>query len=140
LQVTAHEKMMLDDLGVDEKYLVPDGLWERIHPLIPPLPPKRNEDRPGRPRMDDRKAMSAIFYILRTGCQWKALPRSLGASSTVNDRFVEWRKAGVFEKMWKGSLEEYDERKGIEWEWQSMDTIMTKAPLGGKKHGAQSYR
>ena len=32
--------------------------------------------------MDDRKAMNAIFYIARTGCQWKALPRSLGASST----------------------------------------------------------
>ena len=31
--------------------------------------------------MDDRKAMNAIFYIARTGCQWKALPRSLGASS-----------------------------------------------------------
>ena len=34
--------------------------------------------------MDDRKAMSAIFYVLRTGCQWNALPRSLGASSTVD--------------------------------------------------------
>jgi len=43
------------------------------------------------PRMNDRKAMSAIFYVLRTGCQWNALPRSLGASSTVHDRFQEWR-------------------------------------------------
>ena len=50
--------------------------------------------------MDDRKAMSAIFYILRTGCQWNALPRSLGASRPVNDRFQEWRKAGVFRRMW----------------------------------------
>jgi putative transposase len=127
----------LDDLGIDERYQIPDELWERIHPLIPSPPPKKNADRPGRPRMDDRRAMNGIFYVLRTGCQWKALPRSLGASSTVNDRFVEWRKAGLFERMWKESLAEYDERKGIEWEWQSMDTIMTKAPLGGKKHGAQ---
>jgi putative transposase len=41
----------------------------------------------GCPRMNDRKDMSAIFYILRTCCQWKALPRNLGASSTVHDRF-----------------------------------------------------
>jgi putative transposase len=135
--VTAQEKRRLDDLGIDGRYQIPDELWERIHPLIPSHPPK-NKDRPGRPRMDDRRAMNAIFYVLRTGCQWKALPRSLGASSTVNDRFVEWRKAGLFERMWKESLAEYDERKGIEWEWQSMDTIMTKAPLGGKKHRSQS--
>ena len=101
MHVTEEEKKLLDDLGVNERYQIPNELWERVHPLIPPPPPKKNEDRPGRPRMDDKKAMNAIFYILRTGCQWKALPRSLGASSTVNDRFVEWRKAGVFERMWK---------------------------------------
>src|SRR6266480_1355491 len=47
------------------------------------------------PRMDDRQALDAIFYVLRTGCQWKALPRSLGAGSTVHDRFQEWQQAGV---------------------------------------------
>jgi putative transposase len=84
--------------------------------------------------MDERKAMNAIFYVLRTGCQWKALPRSLGAPSTVHDRFQEWRRAGFFERIWKqGLLIEYDAKKVIEWEWQSMDTIMmTKAPLGEK--------
>jgi transposase len=40
-------------------------------------------------RMDDRKSMNGIFYVLRTGCQWKALPKSLGAASTVHDRFQE---------------------------------------------------
>src|SRR6185437_9749367 len=107
LHVDPQKKKLLDDLGIDERYQIPDGLWERIHPLIPSPPPKKNEDRPGRPRMDDKKAMNAIFYVLRTGCQWKALQRSLGASSTVNDRFVEWRKAGLFETMWKESLAEY---------------------------------
>ena len=82
--------------------------------------------------MDDRKAMSAIFYILRTGCQWKALPRSLGAPSTVHDRFQEWQQAGVFRRMWVNGLLEYDENVGIDWEWQAMDGVMTKAPLGGK--------
>ena len=57
--------------------------------------------------------MNAIFYVLRTGCQWNALPRSLGASSTVHDRFQEWRKGGVFERMWKEALFEYDEKRGL---------------------------
>lgn len=83
--------------------------------------------------MDDRKAMNAIFYVLRTGCQWKALPRSLGAASAVHDRFQAWRKVGVFEKVWAKGLLEYDAGKGIEREWQSMDTVMTEAPSWGEK-------
>ena len=82
--------------------------------------------------MDDRKAMSAIFYVLRTGCQWNALPRSLGASSTVHDRFQEWRKAGVFKQMWIDGLAMYDKKTGIDWKWQAMDGVITKAPLGEK--------
>lgn len=90
--------------------------------------------------MDDRKAMSAIFYVLRTGIQWKALPRSLGAASTIHDRFSEWQHASVFRRMWIDGLQEYDESVGIDWEWQSMDGIMTKAPLGGKKYRSKSNR
>jgi putative transposase len=66
--------------------------------LLPPTR-KKKKKKDGRPRMNDKKAMSAIFYVLRTGCQWKALPRSLGASSTVHDRFQEWRKADVFKRI-----------------------------------------
>jgi len=118
------------DIGKD--YQIPDELWEKIEPL---LPPPKQKKKSGRPRMDDRKAMTAIFYILRTGCQWKALPRSLGAPSTVHDRFQEWREAGVFEKMWEEGLMEYENKKGIDWKWQSMDGTMTKAPLGGEGTG-----
>jgi transposase len=90
--------------------------------------------------MDDRQALDAIFYVLRTGCQWKALPRSLGAGSTVHDRFQEWQAAGVFEQFWKAGLLQYDATIGIDWEWQALDGAMTKAPLGGKRNGSESYR
>jgi putative transposase len=80
--------------------------------------------------MDDRKAFAAIVYVLRTGIQWNALPRELGASSTVHDRFQEWEHAGFFEELWRAELAEYDEMEGIEWEWQAIDGVMTKAPLG----------
>lgn len=123
--------------GVDADYQIPDALWERLKPLLPNPKPKK---KTGRPRMDDRKAMSAIFYLLRTGCQWSALPESLGKKSTVHDRFQEWRAAGVFETMWQTALAYYDEKKGLDWEWQAMDGAMTKAPLGGKRNRPQSYR
>jgi transposase len=101
---------------------------------------RKKKKKTGRPRMDDRKAMSAIFYVLRTGCQWNALPRSLGASSTVHDRFQEWRKEEVFKRMWIDGLSVYDENNRIDWKWQAMDGAITKAPLGGKKHRTKSHR
>jgi len=126
-----------EDVLVATTYQIPDELWDRIKTLLPP--PKRKK-KSGRPRMDDRLAMNAIFYVLRTGCQWKAIPRSLGASSTVHDRFQEWRKAKVFQRLWTEELMEYDAVKGLEWEWQAMDGAMTKAPLGGKKHRPKPNR
>ena len=98
--------------GIDGGYSIPYELWERIKPLLPTEKPKL---RGGRPRLDDRRVMTAIFYVLRTGCQWKAIPRSLGAGSTVHDRFQKWIEAGVFEKLWKAGLIECDEKKtGLE--------------------------
>jgi putative transposase len=104
------------------------------------LPPPKPKKKAGRPSMDARQAMTAIFYILRTGCQWNALPRSLGAYSTVHGHFQRWREAGVFERMWQTGLMAYDQKIGIDWEWQAMDGAMTKAPLGGKGNRSQSHR
>jgi len=106
---------------------VTDEFWERVEPLIPPAP---SHARGGRTRMDDRKAFAAMIYVLRTGIQWNALPRQMGASSTVHDRYQEWEREGFFEELWRAGLYEYDELEGIEWEWQAVDGVMTKAPLG----------
>jgi len=126
------------EYGVGPKYEIPEVLWKKIEPVLAEVDAKRPpKQTPGRPRMDNRKALTAIFYQLRTGCQWNALPRSLGAKSTVHDRLEEWQKAGVFERLWKIALEYYDAVKGIDWEWQAVDGAMTKAPLGGGKHGSQ---
>lgn len=123
------------DYGIDPKFYLPDELWQRVQPLLPA--PKAKKVL-GRPRMDDRQALTAIFYLLRTGCQWNALPRSLGANSTVHDRFQEWRDAGFFVALWQAGLVEYDQRVGLDWEWQALDGAMTKAPLGGEKNRPQS--
>ena len=120
------------EFGVDPAFLPPEGLWQAIEPLLPEEPPK---PKGGRPRLPDRSAFFALFYLLCTGIQWKALPRSLGASSTVHDRFQQWVEAGVFEKLWTSGLIEYDVQKGLQWSWQSLDGAMTKAPLGGEETG-----
>lgn len=114
---------------------VSDELWERVQPLIPPT---LSRAKGGRPRMPDRQAFEAIVYILRTGIQWNALPRALGASSTVHDRFQEWERAGVFKALWQAGLQEYDELIGIQWEWQAVDGVMTKAPFGRAATGAKT--
>jgi transposase len=115
-----------------EAFCIPEELWKHVEPLLPEV---RTYPEGGRPPMDRRAAITAIFYILRTGCQWKALPRSLGAPSTVYDYFRRWEQAGVFTSLWQQGLCEYDRRKGIDWKWQSVDGCMTKAPLGGEAVG-----
>jgi putative transposase len=117
---------------INPKFRLPDEVWDRLNCVLPEPVPK---PKGGRPRMPDRQALDAIVYVLRTGCQWKALPRCLGAASTVHDRFQEWVEAGVFLRLWEEGLKQYAEEVGIEWEWNSMDGAMVKAPLGGKETG-----
>src|SRR6185437_14156997 len=56
------------------------------------------------------------------------------------DRFQEWVQAGVFQELWEYGLMAYDDWKGIDWSWLSMDGCMTKAPLGGEKDRQKSHR
>jgi putative transposase len=111
---------------------VSDELWDRVAPLVPPAP---SHALGGRPRLPDRQAFAAILYVLRTGIQWNALPRELGASSTVHDRFQAWTAAGFFAAIWAAQLQAFDELIGIDWEWQALDGAMTKAPFGGGASG-----
>src|SRR5690242_730153 len=115
----------------DDQWRIPDVLWERIAPLLPARPPHLLGCH--NPRVDDRKAMDAIFFVLRTGCQWNALNATgICSSSSAHRRFQEWVKAGVFARLWMLGLAEYDALEGIDWQWLSMDGAMTKAPLGGE--------
>lgn len=121
-------------------FRVSDALWAVLEPL---LPAHVNAHRfgGGRPRQPDRACADAIFYVLRTGCQWQALDQTeLVARSTAHDRFQEWAGAGVFLKLWRVGVERFDELCGIDWAWLSMDGAMTKAPLGGEKNRSQPDR
>jgi putative transposase len=117
------------EFNIDPGFLPPESLRLAARPLLPEEAPK---PKGGRPRMPNRQAFFAMFYLLRTGCQWNALPGQLGASSTVHDRFQAWRQGGVFEQLWTTGLLEYNTDIGLDFEWQSLDGCITKAPLGGE--------
>jgi transposase len=124
-----------------ESWELSDSFWARIEPLLP-KPKSRYRGRGskrrhigGRPAADRRTIMSGILYVLRTGCQWNATPKEYGSGKTVHRYFQHWTNAGVFKRMWQAGLTEYDEVRGIVWQWQAVDGAMTKAPLGGEKTG-----
>ena len=124
-------------------WTVSDALWRKIEPLVPK--PKRERGRKyqrkpgaGRKPMPTRQVFAAIVYVLRTGCQWKALPKEYGSASAVHAYFQRWRREGSFLKIWKAGLAEYDELEGIAWRWQSVDGASGKAPLAQECVGPNS--
>ena len=120
---------------------VTDEFWARVEPLVPQ--PQRDPNKvyqrqagAGRPPKSARLVFEAIVYVLRTGCQWKALPSErFGSASAVHQKFMDWSKAGFFENIWKMGLAEYDALEGIAWRWQSIDGAMFKAPLAQEAVG-----
>ena len=126
------------NLGNDENEMPqasPAETWGPVHPvnattssfqisdelrevLAPLLPQRVNTHRlgGGRPRVPDRICANGIFYVLRTGYQWKALNATgICSGSTAHLRFQEWVAAGVFLELWRVGLERYDELKGLDW-------------------------
>ena len=78
--------------------------------------------------------MDAILLVLRTGIQWNALnTKGICSCAAAYRRVLECGDAGVFATFWRLGLLEYDELKGINWDWLAMDGTMTKALLGRKK-------
>ncbi len=113
-------------------FRITDKLWAALQPTLP-VQVNTHRFGGGRPRVPDQRCADGIFYVLRTGCHWKALDQTeLCAGSTGHERYQEWVEAGVFLKLWQAGVEQFDELKGIDWAWLSMDGAMTKAPLGGE--------
>jgi transposase len=121
---------------------VSDAFWQRVEPLVPERPArmskKRFQRKPGggRKPKQARTVFEAIVYVLRTGCQWKALPKErFGSASAIHKRFLEWESAGFFRVLWQAGLAEYDDMEGIAWRWQSVDGALVKAPLAQESVG-----
>lgn len=121
-------------VNCDDGWRMPDWLWEKIGPLLPPRPAHPLGCH--NPCVPDRDALDAILLVLRTGMQWNALTATgVCHSSSAHRRFQEWERAGVFHEVWRQGLLDYDDEIGIDWSWLAADGAMTKARLGGPATG-----
>jgi putative transposase len=113
---------------------MPGKLWRKLKKHIP-KPPKGI--KPGRPRVNNRDVVDGIWYVLWTGCQWKAVKQNWFhvSSSVLHERFQTWKEAGVFDKLFKIMVKFYAQERQIGWKWQSVDSKSCAAPLGGADTG-----
>jgi len=74
------------------RYKLTDFEWAAIKPMLP------NKSR-GVPRVDDRRVLNGIFWVLRSGAPWRDLPGSFGPYTTCYNRFVRWRRAGIWDRI-----------------------------------------
>ena len=107
---------------------VPDALWERIAPILAELDPPKPT---GRPRIEARRALEAIIFRLRSGCQWNHLPNDLPDDSSVHRTLQRWIALGVLDRIWVSLVEDCAELGGVDWQWQAADGALGKARLGG---------
>jgi transposase len=108
------------------KELVTDERWEPIKPHLPlePLKPQG-----GRPRIDDRAALTDIVFVLKSGIPWEMLPKEMGCGSGMTGwrRLKEWQEAGVWERLHLVLLNRLGESDQIEWERASLDSASIRA-------------
>jgi transposase len=114
------------------KELVTDELWEVIKPLLPEEEPK---PKGGRPRIDDRAALTGIIFVLKSGIPWEMLPQEMGCGSgmTCWRRLKEWNDAGVWEKLHHELLDQLGKAEEIDWQRASLDSASVPAPGGAKR-------
>lgn len=115
-------------------FRVPRPVWRRLKTRLPKPPSKRG---PGRPPADPRAILNGIWYVLWTGCQWKAVHRSwFGVSSSViHDRFQTWQQQGLFTDLFRVMVRFYGRTRRVQWTWQAVDSRSCPAPLGGEATG-----
>jgi transposase len=111
------------------KELVSDELWEIIEPLLPEVPPK---PKGGRPRIDDRAALTGIVFVLKSGIPWEMLPQEMGcgSGSTCWRRLRDWQETGVWEELHRALLDRLGEADRIDWERASLDSASVPAKRG----------
>ncbi len=80
------------------KPLLPDELWAIIGPMLPPRAPSA---KGGRPRLDDRKALTGILFVLKTGIAWEDLPQEMGCGSGMTGwrRLRDWQADGTWQRV-----------------------------------------
>ncbi|MCG6167614.1 IS5 family transposase [Leptospira sp. FAT2] len=108
---------------------IPEPIWLKLKQLLPK--DRRIISNGGRPRLDDRTVLAAIFYRVKTGVPWRYMPPMFGSKSTLHRRFQEWVEAGIFDKIHKEALKLYDHSIKIRTKRMAADGSQARAPKGG---------
>ena len=116
------------------KPIIDDGLWVLIAPLLPPPKPRRRR-YPGRKPIDHRQALTGIFFVLRTGIPWEALPLEMGCGSGVTcwRRLRDWQQAGVWTRLHRLLLARLQAADQLDWSRALVDSSSIRAHHAGKK-------
>ena len=114
------------------KPLLPDELWAEVAPL---LPPPRPRPKGGRPPVADRKALTGILFVLKTGIQWEDLPQEMGCGCgmTCWRRLRDWQQAGVWRRLHRTLLQRLQDAGRIDWTRASLDSASVPAPGGANR-------
>jgi transposase len=104
-----------------------DEQWALIADLFPAPPP---DPRGGRPRVDARRCLEGILWVLRSGARWKDLPRSFPSYVTCWRRFAEWSLSGVWDRIWERLIQQLDEQGQINWDEGFADGSFSAAKKG----------
>ena len=117
------------------RVLVSDELWDLVEPLIPTVP--RRYRFPGRKRIDDRKVLTGILFVLRTGIPWEYLPQEMDCGSGVTcwRRLREWQQAGVWQRLHEVLLARLNAAGMIDWSRSAVDGSHVRALKGGARPG-----
>jgi transposase len=113
--------------------LVDDELWEIVQPLLPVK--RRRKKHPGRHRLDDRRVLSGILFVLQSGIPWHMLPQEMGCGSgmTCWRRLRAWQKAGVWTRLHRVLLAELRGADRLDFSRLIADSSSVRAIHGGKK-------
>ena len=118
------------------KPLVDETLWREIAPLLPAPKPRRRR-YPGRKPVDDRRALTGIVFVLKTGIGWEDLPQELGFGSgmTCWRRMRAWLAAGVWDRLQTALVHRLDQEGKINWSRVAVDSSSVRAVFGGPRRG-----
>jgi transposase len=122
-------------MGTMARSLVSDELWAEFEPLIPKV--ARRHRFPGRKRLDDRKVLTGILFVLQTGIPWEYLPQEMGCGSgmTCWRRLREWQAAGVWQRLHEVLLAKLNEADRIDWSRAAVDSSHVRAFGGAPRPG-----
>jgi putative transposase len=120
---------------INKKFLIPNQLWKDCERIVTKLPLNATT---GRPRLDIKRGINGIYYLLKTGVHWNALPRCFGSSSAVHRLLQDLAELGFFKELWTDEINHYNQIHGLNLEKVALDCAHKKSPIAGSEKTGKS--